>query len=54
MKKNQKRTNMSNTKLKFPNLEKLTVIIPTYNRQHFLLRQTTYWANSGAKLAAPL
>ena len=41
---------MSNAKLKFLDLKKLTVIIPTYNRQHFLLRQTMYWANSGAKL----
>lgn len=49
-KKNQSKTNMSITKLKFLSLKKLTVIIPTYNRQHFLLRQTTYWANSGAKL----
>lgn len=31
-------------------LSKLTIIIPTYNRQQILERQSKYWANSGVKL----
>ncbi len=31
-------------------LDRLTVIIPTYERQAFLLRQTVYWAHSPAKV----
>lgn len=31
-------------------LTKLTVVIPSYNRQNFLVRQSEYWDNSGVKI----
>ncbi|NLW03770.1 MAG: TIGR00180 family glycosyltransferase [Pseudomonadaceae bacterium] len=32
------------------NLQKVTVVIPSYNRQSYLLRQIAYWHGSGVKL----
>ncbi len=31
-------------------LSKLTIVIPTYNRQNFLFRQCTYWSGTGVTL----
>lgn len=31
-------------------LSKLTIIVPSYNRQYYILRQCIYWQNSGATL----
>jgi glycosyltransferase domain-containing protein len=32
----------------YENLSKITVVVPTYNRQKYILRQAVYWYKSGA------
>jgi glycosyltransferase domain-containing protein len=51
VKSNNKKVNVTQSQsIKFIELSKLTIIIPSFNRQEFLLRQGIYWQNSGAKL----
>ena len=51
MKSNDKKvTDTQSQSIKFVELSKLTVIIPSFNRQEFLFRQGIYWQNSGVKL----
>ena len=47
---NRKVIDIQSQSIKFVELSKLTVIIPSFNRQEFLFRQAIYWQNSGVKL----
>lgn len=42
--------NSMQNSIKYSNLRNLTIVIPTLNRQEFMMRQIAYWKNSGVTM----